>query len=143
MGKLDGKVALITGAASGIGKASALRFHSDGAAVMCADMNLDGAKQTAAEIAERGGSAAAIELDVADPEAVRESLVRTARELGGLHIIYNNAGISGLNVAADGTMSMHSWEKVIAVNLTGVYNGLFYGCQALAERGGGAVVSTA
>ncbi len=143
MGKLEGKVALITGAASGIGKASALRFHADGAAVMCADMNIEGARQTAAEIAEKGGSASALQLDVADPAAVQDALQQTAGELGGLHIIYNNAGISGLNVDAAGNMSMHSWEKVIAVNLTGVYNGLFYGCRYLAERGGGSIVSTA
>ena len=133
MGKLSGKVAFITGAASGIGRASALKFHDDGAAVMCADMNLDGARDTAAAIAEHGGKASAMQLDVVDAAAVEKALQRTIDELGGLHAIFNNAGIGGA----------FGWEKTIAVNLQGVYNGLFYGCRLLAERGGGAVVSTA
>jgi NAD(P)-dependent dehydrogenase (short-subunit alcohol dehydrogenase family) len=133
MGKLSGKVAFITGAASGIGRASALRFHDDGAAVMCADMNIEGARDTAARIAEHGGRAAALQLDVADPAAVEAALRRTLSELGGLHVVFNNAGIGGA----------FGWEKTLDVNLRGVYNGLFYGCQLLAERGGGAVVSTA
>jgi NAD(P)-dependent dehydrogenase (short-subunit alcohol dehydrogenase family) len=134
MGKLDGKVAMITGAASGIGRASALKFAGDGAAVMCADLDIDGAQHTAAMVAEKGGQAAAMKLDVADSAAVEESLQQTIRELGGIDVLFNNAGVGG---AALG------WDKVIDINLTGVYNGLFHGCKLLAERGGGAVVSTA
>lgn len=134
VGKLDGKVAMITGAASGIGRASALKFAADGAAVMCADLDLDGAQHTAAMVAEKGGSAAAIQLDVVDPAAVESALQQTVRDLGGLDVLFNNAGVGGAQL---------SWDKVLAVNLTGVYNGLFYGCRMLAERGGGAVVNTA
>ncbi len=137
MGTLDDKVALITGAASGIGRASAEHFAAEGAAVMCADLNLEGAQQTAATIAERGGSAAALQLDVVDARAVEESLHATVTELGGLDVLFNNAGI--LFTAEMGL----SWDRTIAVNLTGVYNGLFHGCRFLAERGGGAVVNTA
>ena len=133
MGKLEGKVALITGAGSGIGKASALCFHDEGAAVMCADINLDGARDTAAAISEHGGKAAAIRLDVGDAAAVEGALHETIRELGGLHVLFNNAGVGG----------GYGWDDVIRINLEGVYNGLFYGCRLLAERGGGAVVSTA
>jgi NAD(P)-dependent dehydrogenase (short-subunit alcohol dehydrogenase family) len=134
VGKLDGKVAMITGAASGIGRASALKFAADGAAVMCADLDLDGAQHTAAMVAEKGGSAAAIQLDVVDPGAVESALQQTVRDLGGLDVLFNNAGVGGAQL---------SWDRVLAVNLTGVYNGLFYGCRMLAERGGGAVVNTA
>jgi NAD(P)-dependent dehydrogenase (short-subunit alcohol dehydrogenase family) len=132
MGRLDGKVALITGAGSGIGRASALKFSAEGAAVMCADIKLDAAQQTAATITERGGTGAVMQLDVSDRVAVEAALKQTMDQLGGLDVLYNNAGIGG-----------GDWERVLAVNLTGVYNGLFHGCRLLAERGGGAVVSTA
>jgi NAD(P)-dependent dehydrogenase (short-subunit alcohol dehydrogenase family) len=134
VGKLDGKVAMITGAASGIGRASALKFAADGAAVMCADLDLEGAQHTAAMIAERGGSSAALKLDVIDPAAVEAALNQTIAELGGLDALFNNAGVGGMGLG---------WDKVIAVNLTGVYNGLFHGCRIMAERGGGAIVNTA
>lgn len=134
MGKLDGKVALITGAGSGIGRASAMKFHAEGAAVMCADIDGEGAKTTAAAIAEHGGKAAAMKLDVGDASAVEAALHETIRELGGLDALFNNAGIGGRT---------GGWDETIRVNLQGVYNGLFYGCRLMAERGGGSIVSTA
>ena len=134
MTRLQGRVALITGAGSGIGRASAIRMAADGAAVMCADIDRAGAEQTAAEVAEHGGTSAAIELDVTSEAAVKEALVRTQTELGGLHIVFNNAGIGGLGT---------SWEDLINVNLNGVYYGTFHGCAALAARGGGSVINTA
>ncbi len=133
MARLDGRVALITGAGSGIGRSTALRYNEEGAAVMCADIDFDGARDTAAQISEHGGKAAALHLDVTDREAVRNSLQSTIDELGGLNILFNNAGVG----AGPG------WEGTLKVNLDGVYNGLFYGCQLLADRGGGAVINTA
>ena len=133
MPKLDEKVALITGAASGIGRASALRMADDGAAVMCADQDADGAAQTAAMIDQKGGRAASIQLDVSDEGAVQACLESTAGELGGLDVIFNNAGIGGA----------HGWDRTIAVNLSGVYYGLFHGAQFLAARGGGVIINTA
>ena len=124
MGKLHGKCAIITGAASGIGRASALRFSDDGAAVMCADIDLDGAQHTAAMIAERGRPGAAIKLDVGDSAAVEAALQATISELGGFDILFNNAGISGLG---------RTWADILRINLDGVYNGLFYGCRLLAS----------
>ena len=143
MGKLDGRVAFVTGAGSGIGRASALRFAADGAAVMCADLDIEGAEHTAALAGERGGSAAALKLDVSAKDEVEAAMQSTVRELGGLHVVFNNAGISGAAVNADGTIRTLGWDRVIDVNLTGVYNGLFYGCETLAARGGGSVISTA
>lgn len=134
MGKLERKVALITGAGSGIGRASALKFADEGAAVMCADINLEGAQETAAALSEHGKQAAAIQLDVSDHVAVDEALRQTAKEFGGLHVLFNNAGVGGMNLG---------WDQVIDINLKGVYNGLFYGCRMMAESGGGAIVSTA
>jgi NAD(P)-dependent dehydrogenase (short-subunit alcohol dehydrogenase family) len=134
MARLDGKVAFITGAGSGIGRASAMRMAEEGAAVMCADLNEAGAQQTAASIAEHGGKSAAMKLDVTIEGDVKEALDQTVRELDGLNVIFNNAGVGG---AAFG------WDTTIAVNLGGVYYGTFHGCAALAERGGGSVINTA
>ncbi len=130
MARLEGKTALITGAASGIGRATALRFAEEGAAVMCADIDAGGAVETAHAI---GDAAEALALDVSDEAAVRGALGTTASALGGLDILFNNAGIGGSG----------DWDRTIAVNLSGVYYGLFHGAPFLAERGGGAIISTA
>ena len=132
MSDLDGKVALITGAASGIGRASALAFAREGAAVMCADLNEPDAKETAETIRSGGGSAAALALDVTDETGVREALQATVEQLGGFDVLFNNAGVGNA-----------TWERTLQVNLTGVYYGLVHGAALLAERGGGAVISTA
>jgi len=132
--RLTEKTALITGAGSGIGRACALRMAAEGAAVMCADLDADGAQTTAAQIAEHGGRSATMELDVTDEHAVRDALSQTVAVLGGLNILMNNAGIGG---------AAYSWEQTIDVNLTGVYYGTFHGAALLADRGGGAIINTA
>ena len=133
MDRLEGRVALITGAGSGIGRESALRMASEGAAVMCADINPEGAQTTAAQIAEHGGRSATMELDVTSEAAVQDALAQAVSVLGGLDVLMNNAGIGGA----------YSWDQTISVNLTGVYYGTFHGAALLAERGGGAIINTA
>jgi len=130
---LKGKAALITGAGAGIGRASAMRFQRDGAAVMCADIDYAAAEDAANHIGQLGGKAEAIRLDVGDREAVRQALHGTAEAFGRLDVLFNNAGVGG----------SAGWETTIRVNLEGVYNGLFYGCELMAARGGGAIVNTA
>ena len=133
MNRLEGRTALVTGAASGIGKATAVRLAAEGAAVMCADINASGAGEVAEAIAESGGQCASMALDVTDETAVTEALAATADRLGGLDILFNNAGIGGGG----------DWDRTIAVNLSGVYYGLFHGAPFLAARGGGVIISTA
>ncbi len=133
MARLEDKIALVTGAGSGIGRASSLAFAAEGAAVMCADIDEETAQDTAAQIAERGGRSAALRLDVTVEEEVERALAETVEQLGGLHVVFNNAGIVG---AA-------GWEQTLAVNLHGVYYGLKHGAQLLAERGGGSIINTA
>jgi NAD(P)-dependent dehydrogenase (short-subunit alcohol dehydrogenase family) len=130
---LKGKAALITGAGSGIGRASAMRFHQGGAAVMCADIDFAAAEDVANHIGQLGGKADALRLDVGDREAVRQALHGTVEALGKLDVLFNNAGVGGFS----------GWETTIRVNLDGVYNGLYYGCELMAARGGGAIVNTA
>ena len=133
MPNLNGLVALITGAGSGIGRASALHLAASGSAVMCADLDGEAARDTAAKIAEHGGNAAALQLDVSSEAEVKAALLQTVSTLGGLNVIFNNAGVGG----------GFGWDRTIAVNLTGVYNGLFHGAQVLSERGGGSIINTA
>jgi NAD(P)-dependent dehydrogenase (short-subunit alcohol dehydrogenase family) len=130
---LAGKRALITGAGSGIGRASAMRFHQGGAAIMCADIDLAAAEDVANHIGQLGGRAEAIRVDVADREAVQRALQGTVDAFGGLDVLFNNAGVG----------SGPGWEATIRINLEGVYNGLYYGAEMMAERGGGSIINTA
>tara|TARA_Y100000588_G_C14208962_1_gene905865 strand:- start:1148 stop:1906 length:759 start_codon:yes stop_codon:yes gene_type:complete len=132
MDRLEGKVALVTGAGSGIGKSSAMRFAAEGASVMCLDLDESAAQGTAAAIAEGGGSSAALVVDVSVEEEVKASCEKTVRELGGLDVLMNNAGIGRAE-----------WDVTIAINLSGVYYGLLHGGALMAERGGGSIISTA
>lgn len=129
---LTGKTALVTGAGSGIGRATAGRYAQAGAAVMCADIDADGAKITAESIRADGGQAASLQLDVTDESAVEKALQQTLDALGGFDILFNNAGIGDV-----------SYERTLEVNQNGVYYGLRHGAELLAQRGGGAIVSTA
>ncbi len=133
MDELRDKVSLITGAASGIGRATSRLFAQEGAAVMCADIDLAGAKETAEQITAAGGRAASLALDVTDELAVSRALDATAEALGGFDILFNNAGVAAGN----------EFDQTLAVNVKGVYYGLAHGARRLAETGGGAIVSTA
>jgi len=138
-GLLKGKIAIVTGAGSGIGAAAAKRFAAEGASVACVDYNLDGANATLKAIRDAGGKAIAVRADVSS-EADAENMVReTAKALGNPTIVYANAGVAGSGSAADVTLD--SWTRVVAINLTGVWLSSRYLLPMMIEAGGGSIVN--
>ncbi|MAF85954.1 MAG: hypothetical protein CL875_05705 [Dehalococcoidales bacterium] len=118
--KLSGKVALITGSGSGIGKAAALLFAKEGASIAVSDINLSSAEQATEAIKQLGGRAIAIRADVSDAGDVDMMVDKVIKELGGIHILVNNAGIPGENLPTIES-SVEHWDKVVRVNLRGTY----------------------
>ena len=142
MGQLDGKVALITGAGSGIGRASALAFAREGAKVAVADIVVEGGEETVRMVKEAGGEAFFIRVDVsnaADVEAMVNTVVDT---YGRIDCAYNNAGIEG-RLASTDEYPEDVFDKVIDINLTGVWLCMKYELPHMLKQGGGAIVNTA
>jgi 3-oxoacyl-[acyl-carrier protein] reductase len=119
MGKLDGRNAIVTGAASGIGRGIAEAFAEEGAAVAVADKNEPGATEVANAIVGRGGRATAINVDVTDERAVVQMAERAVAELGGIDILVNNAGIDTVSTLVEMPLSM--WQQMLDVNLTSLF----------------------
>ena len=143
MNRLEGKTALITGAASGIGMETAKLFASEGAKVLVVDVNDSEGEQTAAAIRESGGEALYQHADVSS-SAETEAMIRKAEEkFGALHIIFNNAGI--MDSRDDNAMVTEEdvWDLTMAINLKGVFLGCKFGIPALQRAGGGAIINTA
>lgn len=138
----DAKVALVTGAASGIGAAVALQLARGGAKVVLADMDRDGAAKAEKAIERAGGQAAVFELDVADASQVEAMVAFTEQTFGGLHMAVNNAGIGGPS-APTADYPLEDWRKVIDVNLNSVFFCMRYEIAAMLRAGGGAIVNMA
>ena len=141
MGRLEGKVALVTGAGSGIGRRTALRFAQEGATVAAADIRADAARETAALIAADGGTAHAVELDVTDAAGIAAGIEALLAAHGGLDVVVNNAGVTIVGAAHE--LDESDWERELAVNLKSVFLVSRAAWPHLVERGGGAIVSTA
>jgi len=140
---LRGKVALVTGGASGIGRATALRMAEEGARVLVADLDGDGAARTAETIRQAGGAALGVAADVT-VEAQVAAMVRTALDAWGrLDCAFNNAGVAPAEAQPLAEIAPEEWARVIGVNLTGVFLCLRHEIPAMAAGGGGAIVNTA
>ncbi len=143
MGRLDGKIAVVTGASSGIGRVSAMRFAAEGARVVVADLAMEGATTTSAAITAAGGSAVAVQADVS-VEAQVAAMVATAGDTyGGLDIMFNNAGIFPDDDGGVLDTSPETWQRVMDVNLKGVWLGCRAAIPVMLERGGGSIVNVA
>ncbi len=142
-GRLEGKVALITGAGGGIGRASALLFAKEGARVVVVDVDEKGGKSAVAEIQGAGGKAAFTRADVTRAADVQAMVAFAEKEFGALHILFNNAGIFPDDDGSVITTDDDVFDRVIAVNLKGVFLGCKHGIPALLRAGGGVVINTA
>ena len=143
MGRLDNKTALITGAGSGIGRASSVLFADEGAQVVCVDINEPAAAETAEMVSAAGGQAIAIKADVSS-DADAKAMVAAAEEaFGGLHVMFNNAGIMHSDDGDSQTTSEAVWDLTMDINAKGVFLGCKYGIPALQKSGGGSIINTA
>jgi len=143
MGRLAGKVALITGAGSGIGRASATLFAHEGARVVCVDINETTATATADMVVTTGGEAVAVRADVSSA-ADCETMVQAAEDtFGGLHVMFNNAGIMHSEDGDAQATSEDVWDLTMNINAKGVFLGCKYGIPAMKRSGGGSVINTA
>ena len=140
MGRLNGKVCVITGAGGGMGRDATILFTEEGAKVCAADVNLEAAEET---VAQAGGSAFAHQVDVADEASVQAMMDATVAQYGGIDVLYNNAGISPDDDASVLDTSVEAWDRVQAVNTRGVFLCCKHGIPHLLERGGGSVINVA
>jgi NAD(P)-dependent dehydrogenase (short-subunit alcohol dehydrogenase family) len=141
-GSMEGQVAIVTGAGSGIGHASALALAREGAAVVVADVNVEGGERTVAAISSASGTAVFQKADISVEADVKALVERAVDGFGRLDYAHNNAGVQGA-LGATAECSLEDWERVVAVNLTGTWLCMKYEIAHMAADGGGAIVNTA
>ncbi len=139
MGRVEGKVALVTGGRQGLGKASAILLAKEGARVVITDRKPDGADAVLDEIKKAGGEAIFIQQDVAKEEDWQRAIAETVRKFGKLDVLVNNAGVGeGKNIE---TISLEEWRWVMSINLDGVFLGTKYAIEAMKKSGGGSIIN--
>lgn len=139
--RLENKTAIITGGASGIGRAAALRFAAEGAQLVIADVNCEGGRETAQLIEQQGGNALFIETNVSDSKQVKGLVSATVETYGKLDILFNNAGIGNPDVKSV-DLEEEDWDMIIDINLKGVFLGIKYAVPEMKKTGGGAIINT-
>jgi NAD(P)-dependent dehydrogenase (short-subunit alcohol dehydrogenase family) len=142
MKTLENKVAIVTGGGSGIGKAIALLYASEGAKIVVTDVSEKGGNETVADIVSKGGQAIFVKADTSKPDDSKNTVEQAVKKFSGLHIAVNNAGIAG-PISPVGEYPIDGWDKVISINLSGVFYGLRYQIPAILSSGGGSIVNIA
>lgn len=139
--RLNKKIAIVTGGGSGIGRAAAVRFAKEGATVAVADINSIMGEETVSLIKEAGGEAIFVKTDVADSEQIKQLIQITSNTFGGLHIMFNNAGIGNSEVRSV-DLAEEEWDRVVDINLKGVFLGIKYAVPEISKSGGGSIINT-
>lgn len=142
-GQLADKVALVTGGSSGIGRATALAFAREGAKVVVADVYVVGGQETVRRVRDAGGEAVFVETDVTQAAEVEAMVNQAVETYGRLDCAFNNAGVSTRDSAPTAICSEEDWDRVVSVNLKGVFLCLKYELRQMLKQGGGAIVNTA
>lgn len=137
--RLNGKVALITGSGSGIGRSSAIRFAEEGAIVVINDLDSDKGEETAAEIRSKGGKATFLQADVTDSESVQTMVEKIVNSFGQIDVLFNNAGISGVGALHE--LEPEQWDKVMNVNIKGVFLPSKFVVRHMMERRCGSIIN--
>lgn len=144
MGRVTGKIALITGGASGIGLSAAQLMAKEGAKVVIADFNEAGAKEAAAAIKAEGGEATGIFLDAGQESSIKESVEFTVKTYGGINVLYNNVGLTNLKKDLDVVnIDLDEWDRLMDVNAKSVLLGSRFAIPHMIEAGGGSIINTA
>ncbi|WP_391118610.1 SDR family NAD(P)-dependent oxidoreductase [Psychrobacillus sp. L3] len=144
MNRVQGKVALVTGGASGIGLSTAQLLAKEGAKVVIADFNVDGAKEAAENIKSQGGEAVSIFLDASKEESIKEAVEFTVNHYGSLTVLYNNVGMTNLKKDLDVVnMDLDEWDKLMNVNTKSVLLGSRFAIPHMIKAGGGSIINTA
>lgn len=138
---MEGKIALVTGGASGIGRATALAFANKGVKVAVADIDIDGGQETTKIVKDAGGEAKFFEVDISKEDEVKTLIDNVVDSFGGLNFGFNNAGILGDSIPLHETDG-NSWDRVISINLSSVFYCLKYEIAYMLNNGGGAIVNT-
>ena len=142
MGRLDGKTAIVTGACAGIGRATALLFAQEGAKVVAADWQDEHAGELTKAVAASGGEVTFLKVDVSNAGDVQRMINTAVESYGRLDVLFNNAGVEG-EQAPTADCSLENWDRVIGVNLKGVFLGMKYAIPALLKTGGGSIINNA